>query len=230
MSDPYCYPGTEVLRNHHGIVDAVELQRVEFARSLYRLLELNQRRLDGNYDLAHLQAFHRHLFGDVYPWAGELRTVDIVRGESRFAAARYLRDAAANVFAALARQQFLQGLTREQFVARSAELLGDVNALHPFREGNGRTQRAFLSQLAGDAGWHIRWSRVSAGENIEASIASLAGDNTPMAQLLARSVIARPAEAATPGIGPHERHQQHEQLYPQPGAPRPIEGLPPPQP
>jgi cell filamentation protein len=77
LTDPYSYPGTEVLRNLPGITDPAELARFEFRRSLARLLELNERPLPGRYDLAHLQSFHHHLFQDVYRWAGELRTVDI---------------------------------------------------------------------------------------------------------------------------------------------------------
>jgi cell filamentation protein len=82
-------------------------------------------------------------------------------------------------------------LTRPRFIAQAAELLGDINALHSFRDGNGRTQRAFLGQLAGEAGWNLDWDLVEPAENIAASIASLAGDNAPFEQIFTRMVTAR---------------------------------------
>jgi len=82
VSDPYCYPGTDLLRNTAGVTDAGELQHLEFQRSLLRLIELAERPLPGRYYLQHLQAFHRHIFQDVYPWAGEVRTVDLGRSGS----------------------------------------------------------------------------------------------------------------------------------------------------
>jgi cell filamentation protein len=234
VSDPYCYPGTEVLRNVLDISDATELQRVEFEHSFVRLIELAARPLPGRYDLEHLQAFHRHIFQDVYPWAGELRTVDIAKGGEHFARAQYIRGGAANVFEVLAARNYLRDLGHRDFVARAAELLGDVNALHPFREGNGRAQRAYLTQLARDAGWNIDWRHVTADQNLEASIASLAGDNVPFEQLLAVAVTAHQPgvqqHPSSPVLGVHEQHQLHQELYGPGGTTPPSEGPAAPQP
>lgn len=79
--DPYLDPDSGVLRNRLGITDAAELVQVEAALTGSRLIDLERRRLPGRYDLAHLQVFHRYIFGDVYDWAGELRTVTIAKGE-----------------------------------------------------------------------------------------------------------------------------------------------------
>jgi cell filamentation protein len=196
VSDPYCYPGTEVLRNHFGITDGVELAIVEFKRTLARLLELNERPVVGSYDLMHPQAFHRHLFQDVYPWAGELRTVDIAKDGTYFARSEYIRGSAADIFEVLAARRHLRGLGKGEFVMGAANLLGDLNALHPFRDGNGRAQRAFLSQLAGEAGWNVDWRHVSPSQNIAASIASGAGDHEPFVEILSRAVTARPQRKA----------------------------------
>ena len=78
--DPYLDPASGVLRNLLGITDAAELARAEAALSASRLIDLERRRLPGRYDLAHLQAFHRYILGDVYGWAGQLRTVSIAKG------------------------------------------------------------------------------------------------------------------------------------------------------
>lgn len=79
--DPYVYPGTQVLRNHFAIHDPVELARREHDASTARQLELQANPLPGRYDLEHLQAFHRHILGDLYPWAGKIRTVAIAKGD-----------------------------------------------------------------------------------------------------------------------------------------------------
>jgi cell filamentation protein len=71
--DPYLDPAGGVLRNLLGITDAAELAQAEAALSASRLIDLERRRLPGRYDLAHLQAFHRCILGDVYAWAGQLR-------------------------------------------------------------------------------------------------------------------------------------------------------------
>ena len=111
--------------------------------------------LTGRYDLAHLQAFHRFVFGDLYSWAGQVRTITISKGESMFCLPQYIDGYAADIATPLARQDHLTGLDRPAFLDGLAELWADLNALHPFREGNGRATRALLSQLARDAGHPI---------------------------------------------------------------------------
>lgn len=190
--DAYVDPVTGVLVNLLGLSDADQLQAAEadlvFARG--DLLELHP--LPGDYDVAHLQAFHRHLFGDVYPWAGDFRTVNIARSAS-FGDWRHIRTYLDQVFADLATEHHLTGLDRADFVRRLAHYFGEVNAAHPFREGNGRTQRAFFRQLARDAGWSLRWSKATAEKNAAASEASLMGDNGPLEALLNLALEQRPS-------------------------------------
>lgn len=181
--DPHVYPGTDVLRNVRGIRDPDELRRVETSLTYFHGLRLADQRLSGNYDLEHLQAFHHELFGDLYPWAGELRTVGIAKTDP-FCLPQHLKTFAGGVFRGLKRDQHLRGLDLEEFIERVAHYFGEVNALHPFREGNGRAQRAFFSQLARDAGYRLRWGDVDPALNIKASIASLRGDPLPLRELL----------------------------------------------
>lgn len=181
--DHYLDPASGVLWNRLGITDPDELAAVEAALTASRLIDLERRRLPGAYDLAHLQAFHRQIFGDVYDWAGQLRTVAIAKGEL-FCLPEHVYSYAAEVFGKLAAAAWLRGLSRERFIARLAEFLADVNALHPFREGNGRAQRAFVSQLAHDAGHHIDWVRMDPEQNTAASVASLRGHLGPLQAML----------------------------------------------
>jgi cell filamentation protein len=197
--DPYVDPASGVLRNLLGIADAGELAQVEAALSASRLVDLERRRLQGQYDLDHLRAFHRYILGDVFGWAGELRTVSIAKG-SVFCLPQHLATAAADVFGRLAAADRLRGLNREQFIGRVAEFLADVNALHPFREGNGRAQRAFFAQLAHDAGHHIDWIRMDPDRNTAASAAAHRGDLTPLTEMLS-DLIDRPHPPGPPGPG-----------------------------
>jgi cell filamentation protein len=185
--DPYLDLEHGVLRNRLGLTDPGDLARAEADLVATRIVDLQRTDLPGGYDLDHLQEFHEHLFGDVYDWAGELRTVAIGRG-APFCHPADLRAEGGRVFARLARAQHLRGPDRAAFVDGLAVLFAEVNALHPFREGNGRTLRAFLSQLSRAAGHPVRWAGLEREENVAASKAAHAGDLVPLRGLLDRLV------------------------------------------
>jgi cell filamentation protein len=186
--DPYLDLQSGVLRNRLGISDAAELARAEAELTSYRLIELRTQPLPGNYDLAHLQGFHRHIFGDLYDWAGDLRTVSIGKG-ALFCLPQDLVPTADGVFTRLARNRRLQGRDHAEFVDGITALLTDIDALHPFREGNGRTQRAFVAQLARDAGYRVRWADLDRETNATASAAAhRRGDTTLLRAMLERLV------------------------------------------
>lgn len=188
-SDPYLYPGTDVLRNARGIRDPDDLRRVEADLTATRAARLATHPLPGRYDLAHLQSFHRELFSGLYDWAGELRTVNIAKADL-FTPPQFIESYAEEVFGELARAQpQLRTVTQDVFVERLAHHLGNVNALHPFREGNGRTQRAFFSQLAAECGYRLRWGDVAAARNNAAAIASMRGNEQPLRDLLTDIIV-----------------------------------------
>ncbi len=210
--DPYTDPATGVLRNRLGITDAAELYRAEAFWTTSQLARLYQRggaRVDGNYDLAHLQAVHRYLFEEIYDWAGQIRTVAIAKADL-FCLPQHIEPSAADVFGKLARAGHLRGLDRTTFLDGMTEAFADVNALHPFREGNGRVQRAFFSQLARDAGHPLDWRGLDAHQNLIASQASLRGDLAPLRALLDNHVSPATSESAaeTPEL-PAQRRGDH---------------------
>lgn len=146
----YCYaPDSSVLRNKLDIRDAAELARAERQLVLDRV---RQGIPSGDFDLGHLRAIHRHLFQDVYAWAGEVRTVEIAKDGHQFQFRRFIETGMADVHARLVDRNQLRGLTREAFADAAAEIIGDVNYVHPFREGNGRVQALYLQQLAAKLG------------------------------------------------------------------------------
>ena len=182
--DPYLDPRSGVFRNRLGLTDRADLAIAEKQFASMRVNQLERRRLPGQYDLDHLRAFHWTIFQDVYPWAGQLRTVLIVKAGASFCLPHQIVDTAADAFGRLAAAHHLRGRDRNAFLDGFTSLLAEVNALHPFREGNGRTQRAFLGQLARDAGYRLRWEHVDRDANIDAARAAADGDLAPMRAML----------------------------------------------
>jgi len=184
MQDPYVYPGTTVLRNKLGITDGPALAQREGELAFVRTLELRQRPVKGRFDFAHLRALHRHIFQDIYPWAGDIRTVALSKGDTLFALPQYIQSYGDQLFVQLGHESGLRGLDHGAFAERAAYYWGEINALHPFREGNGRTQREFMTQLAREAGYILDWTKVEQEAMIEASIRSANGDSAPFEALL----------------------------------------------
>ena len=153
-----------------------------------RSYELSQTPLKGRFDLAHLQAIHKHLFVDLYEWAGRLRTIDISKGGNRFANHMQIESAAAPILQQLAKENHLAGLGAEAFSDRAAYYLGELNALHPFREGNGRAQREFISHLAHTNGYYVAWENMAPADLLAASIASFHGDASKLAGVIRRNL------------------------------------------
>ncbi|HLA49080.1 MAG TPA: Fic family protein [Candidatus Saccharimonadales bacterium] len=183
-TDPYVDPATGVLRNSLGISDTDELAEAEADLTTVAIATLTEKPVRGNFDLAHLQAIHKRLFGAIYPWAGELRRTEMSKDSTRFASVDSLNRAANQLFDSLHKEKLLNGLTDEDYVRRLAHYYSEVNILHPFREGNGRTQRAFFSLLAAKSGRRIAWDLMDASKNLAASIKAYNGDESDLVKLL----------------------------------------------
>lgn len=188
--DPYTDTATGILRNRLGLVTGADLEAAEREITHSALILLREEPAPPSYDLPHMREIHRRIFGDVYDWAGEIRTVAIAKG-NLFCLPQYIEPSAAEIFGQLREENLLQGLGRGEFLDRLAYYLGEVNALHPFREGNGRAQRAFFEQLAGDAGYTLNWRGMDADHNIAASAAIMHGDAGPMRKMLNELVEGR---------------------------------------
>src|ERR1700678_3902030 len=174
--DPYVDGKTGVLKNKLEIRDQATLDVAEADLVSIRSQQLWLSPLEGKFDLTHLRKIHWHLFRDVYSWAGELRTVDISKGDNRFAHHAFLESAAGSTFEKLRKENYLVGLDADTFCSRAAFYLGELNALHPFRDGNGRTQREFLQMVARRNQVILLWKLVSRDDLLRASIDSFGGD------------------------------------------------------
>lgn len=144
------------------------MNAAERALTVLRFADLENQAIPGNLDLAHLQQIHRFLFQDVYDWAGKLRTVNIAKG-SLFCNWNYIVSGSKPIFDRLKPENYLIGTTPEGICDKLAYYLGEINVIHPFREGNGRAQRGFIQYLACTAGYHVDFTSISSNEMIEAS-------------------------------------------------------------
>jgi cell filamentation protein len=153
---PYCYPGSDVLRNKEDIRDSDELEAFERTAS-GRRLEM----LPSNLPISVVgyREIHRYIFQDVYAWAGEYRTVNTGR-TGPFCKTEYIAREMERRFAAILAENDLRGLALDAFASRAAEHMCELNAIHCFLEGNGRTQRAFLELLAAQAGHAVDLARI----------------------------------------------------------------------
>ncbi len=140
--------------------------------------------------MSYLQAIHKALFGDVYDWAGTIREKGFIsKGNSLFCAAEFIIPYSDDLFSKLKAENYLRGLDREEFIRCMAFYITEINALHPFREGNGRTQRVFINQLARQAGWNLSYTTVDPEDLCDAYIVSMT-DTTDLIELLNETVTA----------------------------------------
>jgi len=155
-----CYPGTSVLINKLGIqaediLDEVEATIVSAKSALW-----DQNPLQRSFDFAHYRSIHRYLFEDLYDWAGNVRTVDISKKGTRFCPYTDIDAQASAIFRRLHKRELFANLGHEEFVSEIIDFYNITNHLHPFREGNGRTQRLFITQLIRNAGYSFDFADV----------------------------------------------------------------------
>lgn len=188
MDPIYCYPNSSVLINKLNVRDTEKLQAAERKLTSLRLHDLIEKPVKGNFDLKHLAEIHRYIFQDVYEWAGKVRTVDIAKG-NMFCKVQFIEAQAAELFTKLKAEHFLRHLEKEELVKKAAYYFSEINALHPFREGNGRAQREFIRELIYQAGYTIRFAGISEDEMIEASIKSFMCEYDEMEKIFRKCVV-----------------------------------------
>lgn len=182
----YCYPQANVLKNKLNIKDADSLLEAERSITALRILELKQSYPDGKLDFSYFKHLHFYIFQDIYGWAGKTRTVNISKG-SQFCLCQFIDDQAIELFQKLERENYL--VDAENIAERLSFYLSELNAIHPFREGNGRAQRMFIEILADRAGYEVDFSEVTAEEMIKASYQSFNQNYDPMNAIMRRITI-----------------------------------------
>jgi cell filamentation protein len=181
IADPYCYKGTTVLKNIPGIHEPAALIVFETVSVAQRADEPLP---GGRLGIRHYCAIHHHLFQDVYRWAGQFRTVRVTKGDSTFCYPENIAAEMRKLFQGFRDQNYLRGRTEENFPESAAHFLAELNAIHPFREGNGRSQLTFLMLVAEQAKHPFNLERLEPERFLSAMISSFKGNEVPLAQEL----------------------------------------------
>jgi Protein involved in cell division len=184
----YCYPGTYVLKNRLNILDENELKTAEREITSLRTAQALTSRIKGNFDFKHLAKIHNFLFGDIYEWAGYIRTVNISKG-NQFCLCQFIQSQMDEIFQKLKCENYLKDYKEKNEVAkRLAYYLSEINSIHPFREGNGRTQRMFIEHLAASLSYRLDFMKITSSEMLEASAHAFMLDYTLMEELMIRAL------------------------------------------
>lgn len=180
MSDRiYCYPNSNVLKNQCNITDKQELLEIETHITYLRLIELQKTPIKGNFDFDHLKKIHKYIFQDLYTWAGKTRTVNIGKG-NLFCLTQFIDSYAASIFETFVQDCIDVKTDHDAFVRTLTKHYADMNALHPFREGNGRTQREFTRELCMHCDYIFDLTKTNHKQMLQASIASFDSNDRSM--------------------------------------------------
>lgn len=166
------------LDNKFNIVNYNDISKFEYQTTADKSMELKSNGFFRNapINFETLCAIHKYLLGDIYPWAGTIREVNLYKEDSEFCRADYLENGLNQYFKELLKDNNLKGYNKEDFCELLAYYTNELNFLHPFREGNGRSKRLFLSELSLQAGWEIDFSKIDSKQLLMCEI--LAFGNT----------------------------------------------------
>ncbi len=187
LDDKYTYPGSGgVLVNRFGIRDADRLDQALNDYATVGWVHLRRQAPPEPPGFDYLQTIHREMFGSLLDWAGELRETDAQATGTGIAYARpeYIPESLRSLFDKLQREDFLTGLDPATFADRLADRWGDLSAIHPFRDGNTRSQSAYVSSLAERAGHPIDWTAIDVPTLRNLRLVAVAGRHEPLAGYL----------------------------------------------
>ena len=187
-SSDNCYEGTTCLVNKLGIRDEKRLSEVEAQITFAKAVMLEETPIDDDFGFEHFKKIHEFLLCDLYEWAGQVRTIDISKKRTKFLDAASIESIGTKCFAKV-KDGYFENLSFDEFVKRIAEFYNDVNYIHPFREGNGRTQRIYFAQLIRHYGYDINFADVDTDELMIATIQASSGVMDFLIEFFENSII-----------------------------------------
>lgn len=195
--DPYCYPGTSILKNLGNHRNKKALEAFEKQIVAFNIQDLDITPIQEPFGKERLRETHRRLFDGVYVWAGQFRENigrmtkyrnghEVTYGEGRFIDGELDR-----LFHTLKTENNLKGLSQDHFAERAAYYYGEIDAVHPFRDGNSRTLRRFLADLGKETGYRFQWSKTNTDDTARQrlynarDVAVANADHGPLAAIFA---------------------------------------------
>ena len=169
----YCYPDSNVLKNKLNIRDNKLLKTAEEEITLIKQMELLKNPIKGNFTKAHLMNIHKFIFEDIYSLAGKIRREQISKADTLFYPPNLIDRELDKVFAKIKEKNMLRETDEEKVFDNLAYVMAELNIIHPFREGNGRSIREFIRLMAKRMGYDLNWGNVDKEELLEASILSV---------------------------------------------------------
>jgi len=169
----YCYPDSNVLKNKLNIRDNKLLKTAEEEITLIKQMELLKNPIKGNFSKAHLMNIHKFIFEDIYPFAGKIRREQISKANTMFYPPNLIDRELDKLFAKIKEKNMLKETDEEKIFDNLAYVMAELNIIHPFREGNGRSIREFIRLMAKRMGYDLNWGNVDKEELLEASILSV---------------------------------------------------------
>ena len=188
QSSDNCYDGTTCLVNKLGICDEKKLSEIEAGITFAKAVMLEETPINGDFDFEHFKKIHEFLLCDLYEWAGQVRTVDISKKRTKFLDAASIESIATKCFSKV-KDGYFENLSFDEFVKRIAEFYNDVNYIHLFREGNGRTQRIYFTQLIRHYGYDINFADVDIDELMIATIQASSGVMDFLVEFFENSIV-----------------------------------------
>lgn len=168
----YCYENSNVLINKLDIHDNILLKNAEAEVTIFKLKLLSEEGVTGRFTFTHLKNIHKFIFEDIYHFAGKYRTEQIGKSDTWFYPPNIIDESVKKLLNRLKSENNLRKLPEINFVERLSYYMAELNAIHPFREGNGRTIREFIRQLALYNGYELDWSSCEKDDILKASILS----------------------------------------------------------
>jgi cell filamentation protein len=188
-SEGYCYHGTDILKNKLDIKNDNALTIAEREITSLKLLMLYNGPIIEKFNFDNLCKIHKTLFEDIFEWAGLIRRGDFFsKGSSIFCRGQYIMENSDKIVNNIKKENSLCGLTKSKFIERMAYYMGEINALHPFREGNGRTSREFFRQLSLNAGYIMDFSKTEKENLLMADIEAFNGKYENLIRILDKAI------------------------------------------
>lgn len=169
----YCYPDSNVLKNKLNIRDNTLLKTAEEEITLIKQMELLKNPIKGNFSKTHLMNIHKFIFEDIYAFAGKIRREQISKADTMFYPPNLINRELDKLFAKIKEENMFKETDEKKNFDNLAYVMAQLNLIHPFREGNGRSVREFIRLMAKRMGYDLNWGNIGRDELLEASVLSV---------------------------------------------------------